>query len=197
VEQLHEGMGSAGHHPAVHRLRVPFRMQIVFGSRRFFAVFSLVMATFSLYGPIAARAADHNGYRYVLGPLATALVGLIASLLLPSNPYRSLASSERYLHNLDKRDEDAHRLVEILQSSECRRASVLAAARFAGIVSFAMVVLAAIFYSSLSWTLKSPWQVMGLGGGVLFAWLFIRIQSTSWALMKWWNEAGQPSAPIE
>lgn len=178
-----------------HNLRIPFRLQMLFGSRRFFSVFALGMAVFSLYGPIPARAADHNGYRYVLGPLVTAVVGLVLTLLFPYNPYSG--RSEPSLKNLNQRDEDARRLVEIIRSAEYRRTAVVAAGQFALIVSVIMLCFAAMLYRSLSWTLKSPWMVEGVGGGLLFAWLFIKIRSISWALMEWWNEAGRPNAPIE
>ena len=178
-----------------HNLRIPFRLQMLFGSRRFFSMFAIGMAAFFLYGPIPARAADHNGYRYVLGPLVTAVVGLVLTLLFPYNPYSG--RSEPSLKNLDQRDEDARRLVEIIRSAEYRRTAVVAAGQFALIVSVIMLCFAAMFYHSLSWTLKSPWMVCGFGGGLLFAWLFIKIRSISWALMEWWNEAGRPNTPIE
>src|SRR5262252_5705793 len=126
-----------------HHLRIPFRLQVLYGSRKFYTIFTIGMGAFFLYGPIPLRMADHNGYRYVLGPVACSLAALIAALLFPFNPYRTVRISERSLRNLDERDPDAHRFVEILRSDDCRRVSMLAAFQFAAIVSVITLCFAA------------------------------------------------------
>lgn len=177
--------------PARHNLRIPFNLQILFGSRKFFTGFSLVMALFFLYGPLPANRADHNAYRYLLGPLASALAGLAVAWIFPFNPYRWNRPSERSLSHLDDRDEDAHRFVEILRSPECRRREAVAAAVFALVVSAALGIVSLGLRGSLDWAVRSPWLVPGLGGGILFAWIFIKVQTISWALMTWWDENGR------
>ena len=180
--------------PAHHRLRVPFRLQLLYGSRKFYTGFSLVMGAFFLYGPLPLRLADHSAYRYLLGPLVSALVGLVVALVFPYNPYRSNRYGERSLSHLDDRDPDARRFVEILRSPECRRQAAMAAAIFAVVESVVMGTVALGFRSSLDWHVRTHWLFYGMGGGVLCAWMFIKLRTISWALNTWWSENGDPDA---
>jgi hypothetical protein len=176
-------------------LRIPFRLQVVYGSRRFFSGFAIVMAIFFLYGPIPARLADHNGYRYLLGPFLCPLLGLSVHLLFPYNPYRTWRASDRSLHRLDERDEKARRLVEIFRSPECRGVTVRAAVTLSLVLFGIMGTFALVFRGSLTWSLTSSWLFQGLGMGALFAWIFLRVRSAAWALDTWWMESGEPSSP--
>lgn len=178
--------------PARHRLRVPFRLQLLYGSRKFYTGFSLVMGAFFLYGPIPLDKADHNACRYLLGPLVSALVGLLVTLAFPYNPYRS--NRERALSHLDDRDADARRFMELLRSPECRRQAAAAAAIFAVVESLVLGTVALGFRSSLDWHVRSPWLIPGMAGGILFAWMFIKLRTISWALDTWWSENGDPDA---
>ena len=177
--------------PRRRHLRIPFRLQIVYGSRKFFSGFCLVLGAFFLYGPIPARVADHNGLRYLLGPWIGPLVGLGICLLFPTNPYRGIRSREQSLYRLDERDPEARRLTELLRSPECRRVAFVAAMKVAAIWCAVLAGAAILFRASLQWDLISPGSFWGYGGGTLFAWLFIRLQATGWALTTWWEEADQ------
>ena len=175
-------------------LRISFRMQLLYASRRFYTGFGIVMAVFMLYGPIPARAADHNGYRYLLGPLVCPLLAALISLLFPLNPYRQSYGTSRSLYRLDERDEGARRLVELLRSDDSRQVTVVMAARTAAVLLPIMAGLALVFHRSLNWTLQSPWLGWGIGGGTLFSWILIRVQVISWALTSWWRESGSSRA---
>jgi hypothetical protein len=176
---------------APRRLRVPFRLQLLYSSRRFFTGFSLVMGAFLLYGPIPLDRADHNAYRYLFGPLVSAALGLAIALLFPYNPYRPNRFGDRSLSHLDDRDPDARRFLEILRTPEHRRRAVLTAAIYAVVESVVLATIALGFRSSLDWHLRSPWLITSMGGGVFFAWLFIKVQTISWALDTWWSENGR------
>lgn len=178
-----------------HRLRIPFKTQMLFGSRKFFSVFSGAMAAFMLYGPVTARNADHNAYRYLIGPWACPLVALAISLVLPFNPYGWSGRSERSLYRLDERDEDARRLREIIASAGCRRAALAAAGQLMGILSVTLWLCAIAWRASLDWHPVSPGLFFGVVGGVLFCWLFIRVRVVSWSLSTWWREYGDPATP--
>jgi len=173
-------------------LRIPFRLQLLYGSRRFYTGFTVVMGVFFLFGPVVAKGADHNVYRYLLGPFACTLVALAIHLMLPYNPYRSRRGDVRDLYRLDERDEGARRLVEILGSKAHFQVTIRSAAMFAGVVFAAMLAFTIAFHSSLNWSLPSPWSYQGVAGGVLFAWTFIKVQTVSWALDTWREEAGEP-----
>jgi hypothetical protein len=175
-------------------LRIPFRMELLYASRRFYTGFGIVMAAFMLYGPIPARAADHNGYRYLLGPLVCPVLAALCSLLFPLNPYRSRFGSVRGLYRLDERDEGARLLVELLRSDDCRQVTVVAAAKSAAVLLPIMAVFALVFRQSLNWNLHSPWQGWGIGGGTFFSWIMIRVQVLRWALTSWWKESGSSRA---
>jgi hypothetical protein len=186
------------YHPSSKlRLRVPFKLQVVYGSRKFFMVFSSLLAGFSLYGPIPVRLADHNGYRYLLGPFICPLLGLAVHLLFPLNPYRWLGYSNRSLNRLDERDEGARHLIEITHSAGYRRAAREAALSLAFLLFPLLGGCSLLFRSSLDWSLVSPGFHFGWGGGWLAAWLFIRVRTVSWSLETWWREYGTPAPSRE
>ncbi|MGE5176044.1 MAG: hypothetical protein ACM3JJ_06665 [Hyphomicrobiales bacterium] len=175
-------------------LRIPFKLQIAYGSRKMFTVFSGVMAAVSLYGPLPARLADHNGYRYMVGPFLCPLIALGMHLAFPFNPYRWNGPAERSLNRLDERDEGARRLVEILQSPEYRTTAFLAAARLAGILWIVLAACAFVFRSSLDWHPVTSNFFYAAVGGVLFSWMFVRMRVMSWALSTWWARYGGSGA---
>lgn len=178
------------HHAARKRqLKVPFRLQMLYSSRKFYSGFSLVMAVFMLYGPIPLRAADHDGTRYLLGPPVCAFLALAVHRLFPFNPYRVKLATGASMYRLDERDENARRFVEILRSSDCRQVALRAALDFILVVLPVMAMLALIFRNSLTWSLSSPWFFEGYGMGCLFAWMFLRVRAVSWALEAWWKWA--------
>jgi len=180
-------------HPR-HRLLIPFRMQLLYHSRGFYTGFSIVMAAFFLYGPIPARAADHNGLRYLFGPTVCSLLAALILLALPFNPYRSRMQSERNLIGLDERDESARRLVELLRSDGCQRVIVHTALKAALTLSAIMAGFAFWFRASLTWTLRSPWALWGFGAGTLMVWILIKVQVIHWAITTWWQEAESSNA---
>jgi hypothetical protein len=169
-------------------------MQMLYGSRGFYTGFGILMAVFFLYGPMPARIVDHNGYRYLLGPLLCVLLAALCHLLFPLNPYRSAFGSDRTLYRLDERDEGARRLVELLRSDDCRQVIAVTAAKSAAVLLPIMAVFALVFRQSLNWQLQSPWQVQGVAGGTLFSWVLIRVQVIHWALTSWWRESGSSRA---
>lgn len=181
-------MTSPHSHPR-HGLRIPFRLQMLYSSRRFYTGFGIVMAAFCLYGPIPARMADHNALRYLLGPFVCSLLAACIHLLFPYNPYGSRFQSDRSLYRLDERDEGARRFLELLRSDGCRRVAVVTAVNAAVLLFAIMAGFAFWFRASLNWTLRSPWDFQGLGGGTLFAWILIRVRAVSWALTTWREEA--------
>jgi hypothetical protein len=187
-----ESMMTTPEHTRKHHLRIPFKLQVVFGSRKFFAVFTIVMAAVSLFGPITGRTAVHNGYRYLLGPFVCPLIGLAMHLLFPLNPYRWNSIDSRSLNRLDERDEDARRLVEILQAPGYRRATLMAALRLVAQLFAILACCAVVLRASLNWRVVSSGFFFGWVGGVLFAWMFIRVQVVSWALTTWWQKYGEP-----
>ena len=162
---------------------------MLYGSRRFYTGFGFLMAVFFLYGPIPARIADHNGYRYLIGPFVCPLLAALCHVLLPYNPYRSGFRSDRGIDRLDQRDEAARRLVELLRSDGCRRVVLRTAAAVAALLFPVMAGFALGFRASLNWNLPSPWLIPGVAGGTLFAWITIRVQTIGWALEAWWKEA--------
>ena len=123
------------------------------------------------------------------------LLGLVIPLLFPYNPYRARRASGRSLYRLDERDENARRLVEILRSQDCRRITLRETANLAALLFGILAALTLVYRASLSWQLTSSWLVQGVGGGALFAWLFIRVRSVAWALDAWQEEAGNRASP--
>jgi len=148
-----------------------------------------------LFGPIVGRNADHNGYRYLLGPFVCPLIGLALHLLAPFNPYRWNGINDRSLNRLDQRDENARRLVAIIQSPGYRRVVLAAAMRLAALLFVVLAGCAWVFRASLNWRPVSSGFYFGWVGGVLFAWIFIRVQVASWALTTWWREYREPLDP--
>jgi hypothetical protein len=163
---------------------------MVYGSRRFFSVFAFVLAAFTLFGPITPRNADHNAYRYLLGPFACSLVALAMHLLFRFNPYRWNRYRDRSLSHLDERDEDARRLVEIIGQPAYVQ-TVLRATAWLAVPWFLVMAGCTLWLQhSLNWRPVSSGLFFGVVGGVLFAWVFIRVQIISWALSTWWSQYG-------
>ena len=160
---------------------------MLYGSRGFYTGFGIVMA-------VVARMADHNGYRYLLGPLACSLLAALLHLLLPYNPYRTGFKSDRGIYRLDERDEGARRLVEILRSDGCRRLTLVTAVKVAALLSAIMAGFALWFRASLTWNFPSTWLFQGLAGGLLFTWIILRVQAIHWGLTIWQQEAESPRA---
>jgi hypothetical protein len=182
---------------AKHRLRLPFNVQVVYGSRKFFSGLAFALAALSLFGPVVPRTADHNAYRYVVGALVCPMIGLALHLLIRFNPYRWNGPANRALNYLDERDEDARRLVEIIGSSGYPPAALKAAVWLAVPLLAVMSVCAVLVRDTLSWSPVSPGLLYGAVGGVLFSWMFIRIQIVSWALTTWWGQYGDLKRPPE
>jgi hypothetical protein len=72
--------------PADLMRRVPFQLLMIFESHRFFTGFGFVLCLFMIYGPLPLRLADHNAYRYLLGPLVFPALALASLLAFPVRP---------------------------------------------------------------------------------------------------------------
>jgi len=114
-------------------------------------------------------------------------------VLFPFNPYRWNGPSDRGLNRLDERDEGARQLVEIIDTPEYRTAVLTAALGLAAILWVMTSICAFLFRNSLNWRPISSWFLFGVGGGVLFCWMFVRVRVIAWALSTWWARYSEAS----
>jgi hypothetical protein len=147
-------------------------------------LFGLGFALLSLYGPIVGPP-DHNGLRYLLAPWICPWVGAVYFLLVPYNPYRGSPLIVGKMLNLDQRDADARRLVELFQSREARHVLIRIIFKISTILFVMMALITVIVRDSLNWSFSSYWLLPGLLGCCIGLSIVIAAQYISWGLKNW------------
>ena len=174
--------------------KLPFRMAMLYGSRRFYVAFGLVMAVFFLYGPLPAHAADRNGWRWLLGPIVCPLIALGTHRIAPIRPYSGRSARQDGLQDLDARDADARRLNDLFTGAEAGAFEWRLTLQLIVALEMVMAVLALGFHASLGWELSSRWLVPGILGGALMSWIVIKTALLGWAIDRWWQDAAAEEA---
>jgi hypothetical protein len=119
--------------------KVPPMLLMSLSLRTFWNIFGVGLGLLLLYGPITGINQDHNGLRYLLGPLIGPTVALSFLLLCPFNPYRGSAARLSGMENRDKWDPEARRLVELFRSNAARRFLVTSSMKISCVLYLFMV----------------------------------------------------------
>lgn len=167
------------------RAKVPSMLFMSLEQRTFWDLFSMGFCVFSLYGPVVGRIADHNGFRYLLGPLVCPIVPLLYYLLIPFNPYHGSAARLSGMVDKDKRDLDAKLLVELFCSSVARKFLLQATMKICGVLFVIMVAVSIACRNSLNWSLPSPWLGQGLLGCSIGSFITLGTEYVGWGLRTW------------
>jgi hypothetical protein len=153
--------------------------------------FSIGLAIFLLYGPVIGPHADHNGWRYLLGPLICPLLAALYYRFTPPNPYRGYSARYAGLLNLDKRDANAQRFVSLFQSAAARSFVWRAMEKVAlvELTVMAIVILATGATGKLNWSIASSWSWQGFIGCCIGSFIAVGSEVFAWVLRKWVADA--------
>lgn len=147
-------------------------------------LFGLGFALLSLYGPIIGPP-DHNGFRYLLAPWVCPWIGAAYFLFVPYNPYRGSPLFVGKMLDLDQRDPDARRLVQLFESQEARRVLVRIVLKISAILFMIMALITLIIPDSLNWSFSSYWLIPGVLGCCIGSSIVIAAQYIGWGLRNW------------
>lgn len=167
--------------------KVPPMLLMSLSLRTFWNIFGVGLGLLLLYGPITGINQDHNGLRYLLGPLIGPTVALSFLLLCPFNPYRGSAARLSGMENRDKWDPEARRLVELFRSNAARRFLVTSSMKISCVLYLFMVPVIYVCWDSLKWHLLSPWLGQGLLGCSIATFTTLGAQYVGWGLKTWGN----------
>jgi len=165
--------------------KLPPFVLTLYRARAFATPFYMSLAIFLLYGPVVRRTADHNGFRYLLGPFVCPILPAVYQILRPYNPYRGTPALLAGMVRLDARDTDAQRLVAIFRSTEYRRFVLRTSLIMAIILFGCMLIVTSLSFSSLNWRALSPWFGQGLIGGALAFLCVLVTEIITWGVNKW------------
>jgi hypothetical protein len=172
------------HITARRRAKVPALLWMLSERHRFWTIFGIGVAAISLYGPIVKHV-DHNGWRYLCGPFLCPLIPAAYFLLRPLNPYRTGGARFSSMIDLNKRDEEASRLVGLFDSAAAMRSLLRSTILVSGILFVVMLAATIASYSSINWLFPSPWLGQGLLGGCIGSSVAIMTQHVDWGLRTW------------
>jgi hypothetical protein len=178
--------------------KVPPFLFTYFENRVFWTLFGIASGVFFLYGPIPARIADHNGYRYLFGPIVCMLPPILFYILKPFNPYRGALARYSGMVDMDRRAPEAKRLVETFRSPAARRFILLTSVKISAIWLSIMAVITAACANSLNWSFRSPWLGQGLIGGCIASLVALGSEYIAWGVRTWMREVagdGEDSRP--
>jgi hypothetical protein len=167
------------------RYKVPTFILMFLEQRPFWILFGVGLCIFFLYGPIIGRPADHNGFRYLLGPIVCPIPSVIYYWARPFNPYRGPAARFAGMIDMDKSDEDADRLVQVFQSTQARTFLVRTATQLSAVLLLIMALITLAFRNSLNWSPISSWLGQGLIGGFIACLVTLGSAYIAWGLETW------------
>ena len=165
--------------------KVPPFVLALYRSRAFATPFYMFLFIFFLYGPVVQRTADHNGFRYLLGPLVCPILPVVYQILRPYNPYRGTPAILAGMVGLDARDTDAQRLVAIFRSTEYRRFVFRTSLNMRIILFGCMLIVTLLSFRSLNWHAVSPWFGQGVIGGAIAFFCALGTEIVTWGVRKW------------
>jgi hypothetical protein len=151
--------------------------------------FSIGFAIFILFGPIFGPHIDHNGWRYLFGPLiCVPLAGLCIYLYRP-NPYRGLAPQT--LGELDSSAPCPAQLLSIFGSEAAGKAILRYTAKITLIEFVAMAILLAVsaIIGKVTWSASSYWLWVGICGCFFSSFLALTFEVVAWGLRTWFKSA--------
>ena len=156
-------------------------------SKKTVYLLSIPFSIWSLFGPLG-RNQDHNGIRYLLGPIVVPMFLAIYFTVFPVRPYRGMPFVRPGTRNIDISDPVTMRLVDILRSPAAKRMVWQAAAKISAVLLLSMVTLTILVRDSLSWYLWSPGMVPGLGGCIIGCSIAVATEYIDWGLKVWVNQ---------
>jgi hypothetical protein len=165
--------------------KVPPFVSMFLEQRPFWLLFGIGLGIFLLYGPVIGRPADHNGFRYLLGPLVCPVPSFLFYVVRPFNPYRGPAARFAGMLDMDKRDPDAQQLVQLFRSDQARNFLVRATVKLSAILFVVMAVITVACRNSLNWLVVSPWFGQGLTGGLIACLVTLGSAYIAWGLESW------------
>jgi hypothetical protein len=166
------------------RNKVPPILFMFLEQRRFWILFGIGFCILMLYGPVVGHP-DHNGYRYLLGPVLCPMACAIYMVVRPFNPYKGFAARLGGMIDSHESEPDARRLLELFKSDLARHHIWRTTAKVSGVLFLFMAIAAAVLRNSLNWTILSPWFGQGLIGGCLGSFVAIGAEYIGWGLKTW------------
>ena len=118
-----------------------------------------------------------------LGPLAAA----VWYIIFPLNPYRGMSAIREGLKDLDKRDQDANKLVMHLKSLEARRFLLNTAWKVSVLFVVPMALISAGMGKVPTWHFGADCAVRIPAFLFICMFIFFRIGLLSWSLKSWGN----------
>ncbi len=167
------------------RRKVPSFVLMFLEQRPFWLLFGIGLCIFSLYGPIIGRPADHNGFRYLLGPIVCPIPSFLYYWVHPFNPYRGPAARFAGMIDRDKTDEEANRLVQVFQSPQARVFLARTTILLSAVLFLIMALITLAFRNSLNWLPVSSWLGQGLIGALIACFVTLGSAYIAWGLETW------------
>lgn len=149
--------------------------------------FGIALGCLILYGPIVGPQTDHNGWRWLVTPLVCPLIIGFYYRFWPPNVYSGYSALRAGLHDLDKRDPDASRLIALFRSSEAHEFIWRTVGKVTLIELSVMGVLggATAAMNDVSWSGSASWLWQGVVGCLLGSFLAIGSDVFAWVLRSW------------
>jgi FtsH-binding integral membrane protein len=93
--------------------------------------------------------------------------------------------------DLDKRDSEANRLVELLRSPAAKRFVIWTTLKMCALLFSIMAVIAIALRGSLNWSFTSYWLLQGIIGCCIGSLISLGAEYIGWALRNWAGSAGR------
>jgi hypothetical protein len=174
--------------PGRLRRKVPSALLGMADEHVFLTVVGLGLAILFLYGPVVGMR-DHNGLRYLLGPLICAFIPAAWYIWRPLHPYSGYRGRWNNLGPLlwkDKSDPECARLVEVFRSQEARRFLTVAAQQLTIVLFVPLAVAAFLLGSNLNWSVNTFF--VGLIPAAIGTWIVVFPNLIAWGLRVWASE---------
>jgi hypothetical protein len=161
--------------------------------------FGIGFAVLSIYGPLFGPHGDHNGWRYLVAPLICPPFCALHYRFMPGNWYHGSFARGTKFFDLDNRNGDARRFVQLFRSPAAHSFIWRAAAKVMLIEFTAMLVatIATAATGKLGWSISSSWLWAGLLGCCIGSYIAVCGEVLAWAVATWARgDGGYVGTPI-
>ena len=168
------------------RRKVPPALYSGVQLKTFWTLFGFGVCLLGIYGNLVWPP-GRNGWQYLLCPVVCPMTVACLFMLFPFlfNPYRSRFAKLSGMKDKDKRDPDARRLVELLESAAARRFLLRSALKLSVVLLATTVVGVAVYRPGLTWSIRLHQLGPCFAGVPLGSLLILQFELLAWAFKNW------------
>jgi hypothetical protein len=154
--------------------------------KTFWILFGFGFCLLGIYGNLVWPP-GRNGWQYLLCPVVCPMIVACLHIFFPFllNPYRSMSAKLSGMREKDKRDPDARRLVELLESAAARRFLLRSTLKLSVVLLATTVVGVAVYRPRLTWSI--PLHQLGpcFVGVPVGSLIILQFELLAWAFKNW------------